>query len=192
MDRPGAKTPGGNELLDPRALLERVGVGTGSRVADLGCGSMAYFVLEASRLVGTRGQVYAVDVVREVLSNVQGRLQLAGATNVKTVWSDLERVGATDIPPASLDVDLIINTLFQTKDHAAVVAEAARLLRPGGTLLVVEWKPIGTPFGPAMERRVSPGLVAELAGRAGLQPGEQFEAGPYHFALTFTKPAVQR
>ncbi len=181
------KQPGGNELLNPKQLLERVGVGFGQRVADLGCGSMAYFTMQAGRQVGDRGQVYAVDIQREVLSSVDSRARLAGLGNVRTVWSDIEKVGATAIPPATIDVALLANTLFQLSDHASALAEAARLLKPGGKLLVADWKSIGAPFGPPTERRVSPGRVRELATAAGFTLAEEFEAGPYHFGQTYTK-----
>jgi ubiquinone/menaquinone biosynthesis C-methylase UbiE len=181
------KPPGGNELLNPRLLLERAGIGHGQRVADLGCGAMAYFTLQAARQVGERGQVYAVDIQREVLSSVDSRARLAGLTNVRTVWSDLEKVGAATIPPATLDAVLLVNTLFQLNDHAAAMAEAVRLLRPGGRMLVADWKSIGAPFGPSSERRVSPGRVRELAVAAGFTLVEEFEAGPYHFGQVYEK-----
>lgn len=181
------KQPGGNELLDPKQLLERAGVGHGQRVADLGCGAMAYFTMQAARQVGDRGQVYAVDIQREVLSSVDSRAKLSGLANVRTVWSDLEKVGAASIPSATLDAALLVNTLFQLNDHAAALAEAARLLKVGGKLLAVDWKSIGAPFGPPTERRVSPGRVRELAAAAGFTLVEEFEAGPYHFGQTYTK-----
>jgi ubiquinone/menaquinone biosynthesis C-methylase UbiE len=181
------KQPGGNELLHPRQLLERAGVGHGQRVADLGCGAMAYFTLQAARQVGERGQVYAVDIQREVLSSVDSRARLAGLTNVRTVWSDLEKVGAAAIPPATLDTALLVNTLFQLNDYAAAMAEAARLLKSNGKLLVVDWKSIGAPFGPPSERRVSPGRVKDLATAAGFKLLEEFEAGPYHFGQIYEK-----
>ncbi len=181
------KQPGGNELLNPKLLLERAGVGYGQRVADLGCGSMAYFTVQAARQVGERGQVYAVDIQREALSSVDSRVRLAGLSNVRTVWSDVEKVGAAAIPPATLDAVLLANTLFQLNDHAAALAEAARLLKAGGKLLVVDWKSIGAPFGPPTERRVSPGRIRELATAAGFTLAEEFEAGPYHFGQTYSK-----
>ena len=181
------KHPGGNELLNPRLLLERAGVGHGQRVADLGCGAMAYFTLQAARQVGERGQVYAVDIQREVLSSVDSRARLAGLTNVRTVWSDLEKVGAAAIPSATLDAALLVNTLFQLNDYAAAMTEAARLLKPSGKLLAVDWKSIGAPFGPPSERRVSPGRVKELAIAAGFKLLEEFEAGPYHFGQVYEK-----
>lgn len=181
------KHPGGNELLNPQQLLEHAGVGFSQRVADLGCGSMAYFTMQAARQVGERGQVYAVDIQREVLSSVDSRARQAGLANVRTVWSDVEKLGATAIPPGSLDAALLVNTLFQLNDHASAIAEAARLLKPGGKLLVVDWKSIGAPFGPPSERRVSPGRIRELAVAAGFTLAEEFEAGPYHFGQTYTK-----
>lgn len=179
--------PGGNELLNPKELLNRLGVGYGTRLADLGCGSMAYFSMQAARLVGDRGQIYAVDVLREVLSNVEGRLQIAGITNVKTVWSDLEQYGAAKIAPATIDFALVVNVLFQTKDRLTVLKEAVRLMRSSGKLLVVDWKSIGAPFGPPQELRVSPGQIKELAAQIGLKLVEEFLAGPYHFGQIYSK-----
>jgi ubiquinone/menaquinone biosynthesis C-methylase UbiE len=181
------KTPGGNELLNPKELLERAGVGYGQRVADFGCGAMAYFTMQASHQVGDRGQVYAVDIQREVLSNVEGRLRQTGITNVKTIWSDVEKVGAAEISPNTLDCVLLVNTLFQLNNHAPAFMEAARLLKSGGKLLVVDWKSIGAPFGPTQDRRVSPGKVKELAQQAGFKFLEEFEAGPYHFGQIYMK-----
>lgn len=181
------KYPGGNELLNPKELLDRLGVGYGARVGDLGCGSMAYFAFQAGQMVGDRGQVYAVDIMREVLSNVVGRLQLSGITNVKTVWSNLEQYGAADIKDSSLDFTILINILFQTKERGIVVKEATRMLKPGGRLLIVEWKSIGVLFGPPQELRVSPGKVKELAQAAGLKLEQEFEAGPYHFGQIYSK-----
>jgi ubiquinone/menaquinone biosynthesis C-methylase UbiE len=183
----GRKVPGGNELLNPQQLLQRAGVGAGHRVADLGCGATAYFTMQAGRMVGDRGQVYAVDIQREVLSNVEGQLRQAGLSNVRTVWSDVEQVGAAAIPPATLDCALLVNTLFQLKNHAGAIAESGRLLKTGGTLLVVDWKTLGAPFGPAVERRISPGRVKELAAAAGFKLKEEFEAGTYHFGQIYQK-----
>lgn len=179
--------PGGNELLNPKELLNKLGVGYGVRLADLGCGSMAYFSLQASRLIGDRGQIYAVDILREVLSNVEGRLQIAGITNVKTIWSDLEQYGATKIAPATLDFALLVNVLFQIKDRLTVLKETERLLRPGGKLLVVDWKSIGAPFGPPQALRVSPGQIKEIAAQVGLKIQEEFSAGSYHFGQIYSK-----
>src|SRR3989338_1625028 len=98
---------GGTELLDPNALLNRVGLRAGMRVADLGCGVTGHYIIPAARIVGGEGRAYAVDIQKPVLAAVESRAKLEGLSNIEYVWSDIERVGATRIDPGTLDVVLI-------------------------------------------------------------------------------------
>lgn len=184
MDR---KVPGGNELLNPEAILNQAGVGYGNRVADLGCGGMGYFTLQAARTVGDKGRVYAVDILKTVLRSVWTKVKLAGFENVRMVWSNLEVPGATKIAEQSLDFALLVNTLFQTKKHEAVIKEANRLLRKGGKLVVVDWKTASTPFGPKLEDRVPVETIKKIADRLDYKLEKSEETGPYHYLLEFVK-----
>lgn len=178
----------GNELLNTQQILqEHLKIGSGEKVADLGCGAMGFFVIQAAKLVGNQGLVYAIDVLKEVLSSVAGRAKVEGVSNVKTVWSDLEKYGATNIPAESLDAALLINTLFQTKNHLEVMREAVRLLKEGGRLLIVEWEKNPTPFGPSTALRISPEKIKEMATSLNLELSQEFKAGNFHYGLIFIK-----
>lgn len=179
---------GGDQLLDAQYLLKDVlEIPFGSRVADLGCGSMGYFVLQAAKLVGDKGRVYACDILKDVLSAVSGKARQEGLINVKTVWTNLEIVGATKIDEP-LDYAFLINTLFQSTKHAEMLAEAARLLKPAGKLLVVEWRASSGPIGPAADLRIAKETIEDLAQAAGLAKIKDFEAGASHYGLIFQKP----
>lgn len=180
---------GGNELIDPVKLLEHGGIKQGDVVADLGCGSAGHFVFPAAHLVGAKGKVYAVDILKSVLGAIQSRERLEGLDNVQEVWADLEKPGATKIAAGSVDLVLLLNTLFQTKDKAAVLAEASRIAKAGGTLVVAEWKSSGAPFGPAVELHIDKNSIRSLAQSAGFELKEEFEAGPYHYGLVLKKRA---
>lgn len=180
---------GGNELIDPVKLLERGVIKQGQVVADLGCGSAGHFVFPAAHLVGAQGKVYAVDVLKPVLAAIQSRERLEGLDNVEGVWADLEKPGATKIAAGSVDLVLLLNTLFQTKDKAAVLREAGRIAKAGGTLIIAEWKSSGVPLGPAVELRVDKNTIRTLAPSADFELKEEFEAGPYHYGLVFSKRA---
>jgi precorrin-6B methylase 2 len=106
---------GGTSLLDPEKILRNeLQLGAKSRVADLGCGTMGYFTLAAARLVGREGLVYAIDVLKDVLSSVASRASLENLDNVKTVWSNLEIPEATQIP-VKVDAVFIGDGAFQNK-----------------------------------------------------------------------------
>lgn len=176
------------KLLNPMALLkDELGLQFGHQVGDLGCGGAGYFTLPAARLVGSRGKVYAVDILKSALDGVLSKAKLENLTNVETVWSDLERVGVTKIPEATLDSALLVNIIFQSRQNEHMLTETHRLLKQGGKLLVVDWKVEPTPFGPPMENRLSPQKVGELAAKLGFTTEKEFEAGPYHYGFVFVK-----
>lgn len=100
-------------------------------VADLGCGE-GYLALEAAQWAH---KVIAVDRSAEVLSRARA---LAARRHVKNVtWKrgELERVPIED---ESVDVALLSQALHHASDPARAVSEAARILREGGRVLVLD------------------------------------------------------
>lgn len=175
-------------IIPAHDVLKRVGLDVGQRCADLGVGRQANFTVAAAQMVGPRGQVYAVDVVKAILPNVLEKARLHKVSNVITVWSDLEVYGAAKaIGDASLDLGMLITVLFQSKNQPAMIKEAVRMIKPGGKLLMVDWKKGATTFGPALEVRPDPAKLKHIAQELGLQLTDEFEAGSFHFALVFTK-----
>lgn len=178
---------GGNKLIDPIAVLQKAGLKEKMQVADLGCGAVGHYVFPAARLVGKDGRVFAVDILKSVLENIEKRAHLENLENIITVWSDLERFGAAKIESSSLDAGMLMNTLFQTKDRTMVLKEAVRLLKVGGKLMVVDWLLTGAPFGPPIEGRVDPFWVESEADKLGLRLQTRFSPGQYHYGLIFEK-----
>ena len=168
-------------------IFENFDVAENMRVADLGCGSASLFLAPFSRIVGKTGRVYAVDVVKSVLERIHSHAELEGMENIVTVWSDIETVGATKIQEKTLDRAVIINVLFQVEEVATIFREAARLLRKGGKLLVVDWQDKDSPIGPSRVERLEKRELVSAARQVGLIFERDFEAGPYHFGLIFIK-----
>ena len=178
---------GGTQLIDTDVIFKKIDLGEGMKVADLGCGAAGHYTITAGRLVGMKGRVYAVDVLKTVLKEISTRARLEGVNNIKTVWSNLESYGATNIANASLDVALLINVLFQSKEHTKILQEAKRLTSKHGKILVVDWKKSAAPFGPPSVDRVSPEEVKILATGIELKLVEEFSAGKFHYGLIFVK-----
>ncbi len=178
---------GGNELLDSTEILARLGVKTGAKIADLGCGGAGHFIIPAANLVGKSTTVYAVDILKSVLRSVVSKARLEGVSNIKSIWSNLEIAGATKIKAQSLDFALLINILFQSKNDDQIIKEATRLLKSGGKLLVADWNKVLTSFGPAPVDRIKPEAVKKIAKDLNLKLIDEFDAGNYHFGLIFEK-----
>ncbi|HNP75563.1 MAG TPA: class I SAM-dependent methyltransferase [bacterium] len=176
----------GNELINAD-IFSKSGVSEGMSVGDLGCGNLGYFSIPAAKLVGRSGVVYAADILKSALEAVSHRASQEGLDNLKTVWSNLEIIGATKIPTESLDVAFLINILFQSDKDDLVLKETYRLVKPGGKLVVVDWLKISAPFGPPMEDRTDQKQITQFAVDAGFKLLEEFSAGPYHYGLLFIK-----
>lgn len=177
----------GTELINPFKLLERVGIRAGATVADLGCGALGHFVFPAAQLVGVEGTIYAVDIQRSVLEQIQKIAANEQMTNVKPVWSDIDVYGATRIPPGSLDLTLVINNLYLSQNRPQLAREVARLTRPGGRLVVVEWKVVATPLGPPQTQRLSEEDSKKIFTGPLFTFHEEFEAGECHYALVYER-----
>ncbi|MBI2098851.1 methyltransferase domain-containing protein [Candidatus Uhrbacteria bacterium] len=173
--------PSGSEVLNPKALAEKMGVAEGMTVADLGCGTQGHFVFPAAHLVGSKGKVYAVDILKSALSGVESRAKVEEVDNVETVWSDLEVYGGTKVP--ELDLAMLINNL----PKEPMLKEAARVVKKGGKLVVIDWKPSAAPLGPPSKDRVDKDRIKNLLISWRFRLTEDFEAGPYHFGLVFVK-----
>jgi len=178
---------GGTQFLKPQDLIKKAEITEGMHVADLGCGNLGYFIIPLAKLVGKNGKAYAVDILKPVLEAVKSRAKLEGISNIETVWTNLEKVGATDIDQSSLDLAMIVNVLYQNKEYAPIIEEASRLLKPAGKLIVVDWKKSGIPFGPPVEQRVDVNEIKNIAANFQLELTEETEVGEYFWGLVFVK-----
>lgn len=173
--------------LQPDIIFDRVGMQEGMQVADLGCGRSGTLTLAASRRVGTSGLVYAVDVIPEVLEHLSGRIRAGGHDNIQVIWSDIEVVGKTAIPEQSLDRCFLQNVLSSLIAEEYALEEALRLLRPGGTLVIVDWTKSLSPSAAIPSRIITPAQIERHAERLGFVPQERFTLGGYHYGFALAK-----
>ena len=103
------------------------------RVADLGSGE-GYLSIEAAHWAS---KVIAVDVSQEVLNRARAIAEEKGVRNVVWKKGDIE-----DLPleSSSVDVALLSQALHHAKEPFRAIREAARILAPGGTLLLLDLK----------------------------------------------------
>jgi ubiquinone/menaquinone biosynthesis C-methylase UbiE len=177
----------GTELINPFKLLERVGIREGQRVADLGCGALGHFVFPAAQLVGGKGAVYAVDIQQGVLEQIEKRAKQMQFWNIYPVWADIDVFRATRIDPASLDITLLINNLYLSQNRPSLLREMVRLTRPGGRIIVVEWKTAASPIGPSVDHRIGKEDAKEILKSPFLKFYDEFEAGEFHYGLIYVR-----
>ncbi len=97
---------------------------------DLGSGG-GIDVLLSARRVGPTGFAYGLDMTDEMLELARRNAADAGATNVEFLKGRIESI---PLPDASVDVVISNCVINLSTDKAAVLAEIARVLRPGGRM----------------------------------------------------------
>jgi arsenite methyltransferase len=114
---------------NPTALID---LQPGQTVLDLGSGGGIDVLLSAKR-VGPTGKAYGLDMTDEMLELARENRRKAGAENVEFLRGEIENI---PLPPDSIDVVISNCVINLSSDKDRVLAEAFRVLKPGGRFAV--------------------------------------------------------
>lgn len=174
-------------FIRPDDLWHNLGLRAGQTVVHLGCGP-GFYLVPAAHIVGSSGRVIGIDIQAHLLAEAEGRAQRAGVGDiVHTSRANLETEKGSALEGASADWVLVANILHQAVP-AAILGEAARIVRPGGSVVLVEWDVGASPFGPPTEVRIAKPDALAASKATGLTLSSEFKPSPYHYGLIL-KPA---
>ena len=128
-DLPDAAASASLGCGNPTAVAE---LHPGETVLDLGSGGGIDVILSARR-VGPSGTAYGLDMTDEMLELARQNAAEVGVSNVQFLKGEIEDI---PLPEASVDVIISNCVINLSPDKAAVIGEAARVLRPGGRFAV--------------------------------------------------------
>ena len=104
-------------------------------VADIGAGS-GYFTFRMAKLV-PEGKAYAVDISKEMLTIVKGRIGKFKTENVIPVLSTITDV---KLPENSVDCVLIVDAYHEFSHPREMALSILKALKPGGRLVLIEYR----------------------------------------------------
>lgn len=119
-------------------VVAALGLPPGAAVADVGAGTGAY-VGPLAEAVGPQGTVYAVELSPGFVQHLAERAAAAGLTQVQVIQST---DAATNLPPESVDVAILVDVYHHLEQDEPFLADLARALRPDGRMVLVEFERI--------------------------------------------------
>jgi SAM-dependent methyltransferase len=119
---------------ESEALFDRIGVGAGWRVVEIGCGPRGCLELLAAR-VGAHGHVVGVERNTEQAARARQLVGKSGRANVEVLHADARDTG---LDAGHFDLATARLVLVNVPQPEEIVAEMVRLVRPGGVVALHE------------------------------------------------------
>ncbi|MEM0968660.1 MAG: methyltransferase domain-containing protein [Verrucomicrobiota bacterium] len=129
----------GREVYDQRAeIIAALGIGPGTAVADIGCGT-GLFTRMLGKEVGKTGTVYAVDIARKFVDYTLLTCSTRGLMNVQGVVCPPDDSG---LAPESIDLAFVCATYHHFEYPFKSMSSLRKALRPGGAVVIVDFERI--------------------------------------------------
>lgn len=172
----------------PEVVIAALGLEPGQAVADLGAGT-GYYTFELARAVGPRGTVLAVEIEDAMLAALRKRAAERNATNVGLVRA---RPSDPRLPPARLDLVLMVHVYHELEFPYEVMQAVVRSLKPGGRVAIVEHRAEDddSPVSP-LHSMTHAQLVKEMQA-AGLELERTADTLPGQHIAIFRRPRAEK
>lgn len=171
--------------LPPAEVVAALAVRAGDTIADIGAGT-GYFSLPLAEAAGPQGKVYAVDAQVEMLAHLRQKLDDGAVRNIELMRAEAE---ATKLPDGCCNLVFLANVWHEFADRAAVLREARRILKAGGRIAILDWRPdVEREAGPPLEHRLSAADAANELHSAGFGQTTQANAGKYSWLVQGEMP----
>jgi len=171
-------------FLNAKKIISELDIKEGSTFLDAGCG-VGQFSIAASGVVGARGNVYALDIDHHAISSLKDEIAKKDIKNIDAIISDLtEHIPIGD---RSIDVCFMANVMHgfaANKEVDRVFSEVTRVLKPTGTLAVVDFKKRFS-LGPPKAIRLSPEDVEKIISPLGYKKIRTTSVGLFHYLMIF-------
>jgi arsenite methyltransferase len=174
--------PKRDEYQKPHEVITALNLKPGEVVADIGAGS-GYFTFRLAHHAGDTGRVYAVDVSPDMIVHLNRLIRDLPVKNVVTI------LAAPDDPllaDASIDRFFICDTWHHIGDHARYLALLKKMLKPGGQVVMIDFKKAETPVGPPMEMRIDKGDLLKEMEANGFKLTAEHTFLPHQYFLVFS------
>jgi|TARA_Y100000034_G_scaffold95306_1_gene115712 ubiquinone/menaquinone biosynthesis C-methylase UbiE len=171
--------PEREEWQRPAEVIRSMGLQKDSRIADIGSAT-GYFPVRFAKAV-PQGKVYGIDIEEGMVDYLNERANKEGLSNLKSL------LGKPDNPniPEPVDIVFICNTYHHIENRTDYFRRLRKDFRPGGRLVIVDFRKGELPVGPPDQMKLTFGQVISELGAAGYNLMQRSEVLPYQYLLIF-------
>lgn len=176
-------SPKRREVLPAKKILDVAGIRQSDIVADIGCG-IGFFTFPLSEAVGDEGIVYALDIEKEMLDDVEAGMLERNIKNVRPIVTQEYKLILED---KSVDTAFLCTVMHEVKMRQKFLKEVNRILCPDGRIIIVEWIKKGSDFGPPADHRLDPDVLKRNLQRTGFNDIQIMDFNDYFYIASARK-----
>ncbi len=169
----------------PEAMLDALKIPPGATVADVGAGA-GYHSIRLARRVGPGGTVLATDLQPKMIQMLKQNAQAAGVSNIKTLLCSSKN---SMLPDGKVDLILMVDVYHECTDPETTLRGLRKALRPGGRLVLVEFRGEDPEVPIKPEHKMTLKQVRREVEPQGFGFVTSLEFLPWQHIIIFDKPA---
>lgn len=175
------------EEEQPEAMLDSLEIRPGMTVADVGAGA-GYHTVRLARRVGEKGLVLATDVQPQMIAMLKDNVRDAGARNVRPLLCTQRD---TKLPEGEVDLILMVDVYHECSDPEGTLDGMLAALRPGGRLVLVEFRGEDPDVPIRPEHKMTLAQVRREVEPRGFAFKTSHEFLPWQHVIVFEKPEAK-
>ena len=181
-------------FLDSDEILSELNLKGNESFIDAGCGD-GYIAIKAIEKYLPAGRVYAVDAYDESIKGLNNYKTENDLENLINIEADITKA-IPGVEDESIDVAVMVNVFhgFTSENRDDVIGEFSRILKNGGKMAIIDFKPIELPRGPPVDIKYSPDELEVIFGKHDFKKvylnediGEDIPEGKSHYLIIFEK-----
>lgn len=169
---------------DTEEIMDRLHLGEGDIVADIGAGS-GYFTIPFASRVGDKGLVFAEEIQIEMINYISKKVEDLELKNIRVIFGKPEDPSLLD---NFFNLVFLANTYHELDKPFLMLENIRKDMRHSGRLAIIDWDPAKqSPFGPPIEAKVPENTLIKEVERSGFELIEKHNFMPYHYFLVFKR-----
>ncbi len=165
-------------------MMASLGVKPGMKVCDMGCGN-GFYTVQLAKIVGDKGQVYAVDIQPKMLEFLKERTDKEKVTG--HVVPVLGELWDPKLPEGKLDLILLVDVYHEFSHPEQMLAAMRKSLAPGGKVVLVEYRGEDPEVPIKPEHKMTKDQINKELTANGFKLAKEFDKLPWQHMMWFEK-----